>query len=136
MDPSLLPHFSGQSLTAGDPPIDRPVLSEFMLPIQQRAIFARADPGFDFARFDRRLKSLQVGNYKLIASQLSEPELYDLSGDPQELENIAKTNPAEAERLRLILMDLVERWEPRKGGDEEASDEETLGRLRTLGYVD
>jgi tetratricopeptide (TPR) repeat protein len=60
------------------------------------------------------------------------PELYDLQADPKEKQNLAATRGAEAARLRTVLDGL-------RAGDRgparAAESDETLARLRALGYV-
>ena len=61
------------------------------------------------------------------------PELYDLHADPRELENVVSSHPLVArelaERLAVHLADAAGR------GAAVDLDEETLARLRSLGYV-
>jgi arylsulfatase A-like enzyme len=133
--PSLWSHMTGLSLVGGDPPNDRPLLAEYMLPVEQKRIFNALVPDFDFSRFDRRLKSLQVGDVKLIASERGELELYDLASDPGELQNLVATRTSDAVRLQSRMMELVGGWVPREAGQRPDLDQEALERLRSLGYV-
>lgn len=128
-------HLAGRSLVEGDPPAERPVLGETFRPIQQWALYARAHPDFDFAPFDRRLKSLQVGTLKLIASDRGELELYDLAEDPGELTDLVADRPDDVKRLRRLLRDVVPEWTPRGGGEAPSLDAETAEQLRSLGYI-
>lgn len=135
LSPSVWSGWPGTSLLQSDPPPERPVLAEFMRPLLQRDLFARLAPDFDFERFDRRLKSIQVGSLKLIASERGELELYDLAADPEESTNLANDRPADAERLRAQLLDMVGGWEPRTAAPPPELDEQTRRQLRGLGYI-
>jgi arylsulfatase A-like enzyme/Flp pilus assembly protein TadD len=59
-------------------------------------------------------------------------ELYDLTADPAERQNLAPTRAAEVERLRGVLSSLRAGERPATRGPESA---ETLSRLRALGYL-
>ncbi len=81
------------------------------------------------------LRSLRKGKWKLIAAP--EPELYDLSSDPGELDNVAPTHPDEVRGLSSALADL----EAATAGPEASAsaerepDARTLSILRSLGYL-
>lgn len=53
-------------------------------------------------------------------------ELYDLKEDPSEVNNLAKSNPAVVDELKKVLFDTMEVIE---------LDEETLEKLKSLGYI-
>jgi len=117
-------------------PRSRPVLAELMLPVMQRRSYFKIDPSFDFGRFDRRLKSIQIGRWKLIASEGGGEELYDLDADPGETTNLASERPEELELLRAPLKAWIAgSWEPARRGVLEGVDENTLRELRALGYI-
>ncbi|MFH2001670.1 MAG: tetratricopeptide repeat protein, partial [Planctomycetota bacterium] len=81
------------------------------------------------------LLSLRSGRYKYI--QAPRPELYDLSSDPRELQNLIDTRPEIAARMRQNLEELgrcagraaLNESEPAKG------DVQTAEALRALGYT-
>jgi arylsulfatase A-like enzyme len=129
------PRMQGESLVAGDPPAERAVIAEYMRPVRQRRHFARADPTFDFAPFDRRLKSIQVGPWKLIASDRGETELYHVAEDPDELRDLSGSHPEERDRLEARLRRFAPTFDPAESG-EPTIDEETERALRELGYVE
>lgn len=139
MGPASWRAMSGTSLLRGDPPADRPVLAEFMRPLQQRALFERVAPDFDFARFDRRLKSLQVGDRKLILAEDGEAALYHLDRDPRERRDLAAERPEEVRRLRERLLEIVGGFEPAQARTAVAPpdlDPEAREALRKLGYAE
>jgi arylsulfatase len=77
-------------------------------------------------RGDDAFKYLRRGNGK--------EELYDLSRDPGELHNVAEAHPAERERLRLLMDDLLPKGAVAKPTVEPEIDEETREQLEALGY--
>ena len=80
------------------------------------------------------LRSLRVGRYKLIDAP--RPELYDLSVDPGERQDIHARNPAVAARLSRQLAALTREhpsW--RDAGQTFKPAPETLAQLAALGYV-
>lgn len=126
----------GTSLLDKRPLESRPVFAEFMRPVMQRGIYERLDPRFDFDRLNRRIKSLQVGNMKLIAAEGGEEELFDLERDPGETRDLAQNHPEELLILRRRLDALITHgWTPGKLGNLADVDEDTLRELRSLGYV-
>ena len=129
------PPMEGSSLLAGSPPESRPVFAEYMRPFEQRLLFRQTNPQFDFTIHDRRLKSIQVGALKLIASDRGDVELYDVQRDPAETENLA-------ERRGDLVSELLEQlerwsggWEPDSSAGAPLLDEQTLEALRSLGYI-
>jgi arylsulfatase A-like enzyme len=62
-------------------------------------------------------------------------ELYDLAADPGEKVNALAAHPAEAERLRRLLMAIVSRDPLRDDRDEPALPDGLEEQLRSLGYV-
>jgi arylsulfatase A-like enzyme len=128
------PELEGMSLLDGDLPSDRPVYAEYMRPLRQRERFAKLAPEFDFAPYDHRLRSIQVGSLKLVASDRGGVELYDLAADPGELHDLAAERPDAARDLALRL----EGWARARSAhallSEPTLDPETVEALRELGY--
>ena len=89
------------------------------------------------ARFRRQLWMVEREDWKLIRSSNGEQELYDLSSDPEELDDRATR---EATRLAGLDRLLAEHFDPARGGtaplEVAPSDDETHERLRALGYVE
>ena len=107
-----------------------------MRPILQRGVYEKLDPSFDFNRFDRRLKSLQIGNLKLIASDAGEYWLHDIERDPHEKTNLASKMPDELALLRSQLAAWSGKsWEPKRRGHLQGVDDQTEQELRALGYI-
>jgi arylsulfatase A-like enzyme/Flp pilus assembly protein TadD len=80
------------------------------------------------------LYSVRTSSYKFIDAPRE--ELYDLSQDPSESENLLKQEPEVAQGLRSTLAALREEILAGAPEIQEADlDEETLGMLAALGYV-
>jgi len=99
---------------------------------EERPIYAETHyPLFHFGW--SALTSLQDRRHQLIMS--SEPELYDLVGDPQQENNIYETSSEVAQRMTHVLQTLVE--ELGRGALDASStpDAATVAKLSALGYV-
>ena len=88
--------------------------------------------------YDRVQWALYRGDLKYIEYSDGEHELYDLSGDPQELDDLSSRRPEEVGRLRDALADWRGQVEPLVSAPSSppAPDSETLERLRVLGYAE
>ena len=130
------PSMEGTSLVHSDPPETRPLYAEYMRPIRQEARLRAANPAFDFERFDRRLRSIQIGDIKLIASDKGDVELYDLEADPGERVDLSTERP----EVAAVLKRQLEQWlssEPSADTSREPTlDLETIEALRVLGYME
>ncbi len=78
------------------------------------------------------LVSLRQDGFKYI--EAPRRELYDLSKDPDESENILGADPKLAERMKTDLESLHASW-PGSFSARHQPDPETLARLRSLGYA-
>ena len=96
------------------------------LGVKRRYGVARPD------RFLRDLRAVEVGRWKLVVSSQGRRELYDLARDPGET---VDRSPSEAGRLTLLEGQLGPARDAASGSC-AAPGEETLERLRALGYVD
>jgi tetratricopeptide (TPR) repeat protein len=79
----------------------------------------------------RELLGLRTGQWLFIQSP--RPELYDINDDPGQKTNLAARRPQEMERLRARLQAYTTGSDFLAGLT--ATDPETAGRLRALGYV-
>jgi hypothetical protein len=87
--------------------------------------------------FDRRLWSVQVPPHKLIVSSKGGVELYDLSRDPAERDDLAGSEPALRDRLRTRLDALRAEHPPLYDADARAElSEQTRDALENLGYLE
>jgi arylsulfatase A-like enzyme len=90
-------------------------------------------------RFDKRLKSLQTKEVKLIKSSAGENELYDLVNDPYEQKNIYNSSADQRQELEVLLKQLEKTFQ--QSSDIETSkdiefNEKIKERLMGLGYID
>jgi arylsulfatase A-like enzyme/Tfp pilus assembly protein PilF len=79
------------------------------------------------------LRAIRVGEWKYVAAP--RPELYDLRTDRGELKNLVTDRSTVASRLSADLAALVRELESAPPPVSVPPDEDTLARLRALGYV-
>ena len=79
------------------------------------------------------LRFVRKGQWKYIHKV--EPELFDLTADPGELENLSSSRPEVVERLRAELSALIEGAPEQASGARTAIDPETAAQLEALGYM-
>ena len=116
----------------------RPRMAEYLADFEKPITTTlKSHPGWDAARFRRRLTALYLDRYKLIRTSDGSDELYDLSHDPLENENLAMTDST---TLRLLLRELRdvrgnlrERYDT--AGDQQKLSNEERERLEALGYT-
>ncbi len=76
------------------------------------------------------LRSLRDGSWKSIGTE-NEVELYDLAADPAEAEDLAKRDPARADRMQFDAWQRPQPASHRVGGP----DADSLRDLQSLGYL-
>jgi arylsulfatase A-like enzyme len=79
------------------------------------------------------LRALYEGRWKYIHGP--KPELFDLSADPRELQNLASSRPDQAATMRDALSTFLNRNSPPGGSRMSPVDDETRARLQALGYL-
>ena len=87
-------------------------------------------------RFNRVERAIFSGQYKFISSTKGKRELYNISKDPNETENLYKEDDSTSKEIETRL----ETWLKTTVAEIESSakvklDKEALNRLKTLGYV-
>jgi arylsulfatase A-like enzyme len=85
------------------------------------------EAGSKFALVERR--------WKYIHRTEGEDELYDLAADPFETRDLVEREPERAAEMRARLLARARRLGGATGPDAEAVDDETVERLRALGYA-
>ena len=89
--------------------------------------------------FNRDLYSLVASPFKLIRSSRDDVELFDLSEDPEELNNLHTAKPDVAAQLDAQLSTLLSERPPLYPEPEPESLElskETQEALRAMGYIE
>lgn len=88
-------------------------------------------------RFRRSRRALYREELKLIRSSDGEHELYDLSADPEEQENLLRARAEQAEALSRELSRRLVRARPQGAGDAPIPplSDEQRERMRALGYL-
>ncbi|MBW7995602.1 MAG: sulfatase-like hydrolase/transferase [Candidatus Glassbacteria bacterium] len=111
----------GRSLLHDNSPGERAVYLETLMPEQT----------FGW----HRLEGLVQGNMKYVDAPV--PELYDLTADPGETQNLVESEPDRAQRMSSRLAAL--KWELERESRQLAGrmelDSESAERLRALGYI-
>jgi len=79
------------------------------------------------------LRYVRLGKWKYVHKV--EPELFDLTADPGELNNLASVHPEIVEQLRAELSTLVEEAPEKASGARVAIDPATAAQLEALGYM-
>jgi arylsulfatase A-like enzyme len=99
-----------------------------------RPLFFEADEWYHNPQKNAR-RAMRRGSYKLHTERIStQGELYDLSRDPRELENLAGRAPDVVNEMRAELRDFTA-GSRGEGATAELTPEE-LEQLRNLGYTD
>lgn len=96
-------------------------------------VFTAAVRSFD-PSFERELRSIESGGYKLIESSNGSTEIFEVEVDREELDDLSASK---RERLEAMLHLLGPRtsYEDHGKRDREQVDDATLERLRALGYL-
>lgn len=126
----------GLSLTTPDLiQSDRPIYSEYLAP--QPAIDTlkeRHECRLDVNKYDRRLRSIYRGGWKLIRGSDSEEWLFHVSSDPKESENLVNSK----QDMRDELNTLLDKWTNELPSIEHGNvsmETTTKERLEDLGYL-
>jgi arylsulfatase A-like enzyme len=131
--PSVGTPFS-RSLFAAPMEGERAVYAEYAgpLPGLMRLLHMK-NPRADLSRYRRALRSVRLGDLRLIADDRGGEQLFDLRTDPAQRHDLGRDRPADREALRALI-DRLEVSTPTAGRGPEM-DAETLEQLRSLGYV-
>lgn len=134
------PRVTGEDLLAEPLASDRPIVGEYYYPRQFLSRFSPAEQEREvLAPYRRRIRSIHMGDDKLIWGSDGRHALYDLARDPGELNDRREVDSERAAALVRELDRLVSRLERENVVSltpEQLRDEETLKNLRALGYVE
>jgi len=129
--------FAGMPLGERAAAASSAVFAENGRPINGLRLLRQEFPEFDAAALDHRIRMIRSGSHKLIWKTGVSAELFDLATDPGEQQDVESALP----ELRDRLLGELRAWslgvEPRQPpGAFESRDQESLERLRALGYVE
>jgi arylsulfatase A-like enzyme len=79
--------------------------------------------------------ALQDVNYKYIYRTQGEDELYFVAADPYEIQNLVGEDKALADRWKYETVETIRHLTPEKKDAPKYVDQETLDKLRSLGYI-
>jgi hypothetical protein len=85
--------------------------------------------------FTTRMQMILQADEKYIYGDDGREELYDLSADPGELNNLASAERARCEYLKVMLMETLKPEIPREKSPEGVMDDLVMDRLKGLGYL-
>jgi arylsulfatase A-like enzyme len=105
-------------------------------PVTGVQLLQKRYPGYDWKAIDYRLRSLRTPVYKLIENEGRSVELYDVARDPAESTDLTGSQPDVQKRLLGALTRSFEAMGTSR--DKlmfESTDQESLDRLRALGYI-
>ena len=133
--PTILDALGGPAPAVGAQPTGRSLLP-LMLGQNDGERVAYSESYYPLYHYDwAPLRALRTGPFKFIDAP--EPELYRLTDDPGEMENIVRGTRVEARELRDRLFLMIGDLE-RSGAGRSALpdlDQETLAQLQALGYL-
>jgi arylsulfatase A-like enzyme len=92
------------------------------------------NPDLDTAAFERGYRSVRRGDYRLTIGTDDSIWLHNMTSDPSQEQNIAKDHPQIVEDLFIAMRKLLSK-EFKKDPEDIELDEESLRKLRSLGYV-
>jgi hypothetical protein len=98
-----------------------------------RTVISESFPG-RYRRFNRFERAIFSGPYKFISSTAGKKELYDLSKDPNEEENLYSPDDHICEELETKLTLWLENTSKMLSSPDQL-DERTIDRLKSLGYA-
>lgn len=114
-------------------PLRSLVLAEYLVP-NLNAI-RRRFPHVDVSRFDTPLRSIQAQGYKLICRPDGGRELYDLTRDPAECEDLAAAKIEKADALEHLLYEVLGPWPGSRPSTRLDLEKDLKERLEAMGYL-
>lgn len=121
-----------------DSPKDRSIVAEYlnpMPPIDQMKERCR-NPDFDVSVYDRSLRAIYCGQYKLIRGSDGTRQLYEIVSDPDEKTNLLEQKPQLTEKLEMELTKEINRYKNLSTTPSSADiTRDVEDRLDNLGYL-
>lgn len=113
------------------------VVAENERPLNAIDLMGKSFPDFDTSKLDGRKRALRTSEHKLIWQEGGPVELYDLSADPNELDDLSEREV----ELRTRLEGQLEVWMKEMGNPGavkpfESQDTQSIDELRALGYIE
>ena len=110
--------------------------AEYYASLSDEVIEKSRYPSWYARRYGTNYKAIYVDKYKLITSSRFPPELYDLTLDPKEKNNLAKEFPQLVTEYTTLLQQFLEHPSPLNIPEEEVFlKKEQIKRLKALGYL-
>lgn len=117
---------------------DQAIVAEYlnpMPPINQMKKRCN-NPDFDVSVYDRTLRTIYSGQYKLIRGSDGSKQLYDIANDPNEENNLLEKKPEIASEMESKLEETVEQYESISDTPiKKAVTHDVKGQLEELGYL-
>ncbi len=93
-------------------------------------------PGYDWTAIDYRMRCLRSTDSKLIWNENRGAELYNLTRDPGEMQNLAESQAGtQRDMMSLLAKSFEKMGKSKEYFLFESTDREALERLRSLGYI-
>lgn len=117
-----------------DEPSRDAAFAEYLVPNLRQ--FHRRFPEVDVSRFDRAMRAIRTDRFKLIADRDGSTQLYDLTTDSEEREDLSAHRPDLVAQLQDRLTEFLGDWPAPVAGD-PAHDghDDVRERLEQLGYL-
>ena len=111
-------------------------IADYARPAATLAVLRERYPHFDVSPYDRGLAMVRDARYKLIRATDGAEELYDLTTDPHEEQNLIAVQPDVAARYRSTLSAWQTACTPVVAAEQDHNfDARTLAMLEELGYL-
>lgn len=111
-------------------------ISEYLGPQPSMGSLKKRFPEADsIHKYDRSLKAVRTGGFKLIKASDGEDELYNIEKDPHENNNLILVEKEKANELRGVLESWEKSFKPSGDSANFDVDEAIRKRLEALGYI-
>jgi len=113
------------------------VIAEYLSPQPSMEALEKrvGDLSPEIERYDRSLRAIRSGEYKLVRGSDGTRELYHVATDPDEREDLAETHPETVTDLEAELDDWLSSFDHADASGSVAMSQSTQDRLEDLGYL-